>query len=55
MASKGIVEYLYFPLFILPDNELTVYKARYIGEEIAIEKDTLNVIQLKFLRLDKIF
>ena len=44
MASKGIVEYLYFPLFTLPDNELTVYKACYNGEKIVIRKDTLNVI-----------
>ena len=44
MASKGIAECLYFPLFTLPDNELTAYKACYNGEEIVIGKDTLNVI-----------
>ena len=41
--SKDIVEYLYFPLFTLPDNELTVYRAYFYGDEIVIEKDELII------------
>lgn len=43
-ASKGIVEYLYFPLFTLPDNELTVYKAYFNDADIAVDKDELIII-----------
>ena len=44
LSSKGIVEYLYFPIFTLPDNELTVYKACFYGGEIVITKDELIII-----------
>ena len=43
IGSKGVVEYLYFPLFTLPDNELTVYKAYFYGDEIVIDKDELII------------
>ncbi|MBQ8767720.1 MAG: hypothetical protein IJZ16_13065 [Clostridia bacterium] len=43
-ASKGIVEYLYFPLFTLPNNELTVYKAYFNDADIVIDKDELIIV-----------
>lgn len=43
-ASKGIVEYLYFPLFTLPDNELTVYKAYFNDDNIVVDKDELIIV-----------
>lgn len=42
--SRGITEYLYFPVFTLPDNELTVYKACFDGKKTVIAKDILYVI-----------
>ena len=43
-ASKGIVECLYFPIFTLPDNELTVYKAYFNGADVAVDKDELIIV-----------
>ncbi len=43
-ASKGIVECLYFPIFTLPDNELTVYKACFNGADVAVDKDELIIV-----------
>lgn len=43
-ASKGIVEYLYFPLFTLPNNELTVYKAYFNDADISVDKDELIIV-----------
>lgn len=44
IGSKSVVEYLYFPIFTLPDNELTVYKACFYEDEIVIFKDELIII-----------
>lgn len=44
LSSKGIVEYLYFPLFTLPDNELTVYKAYFNNANIVVDKDELIIV-----------
>lgn len=43
-GAKDIVEYLYFPIFTLPDNELNVYKAYFEDEEMIIKKDELVII-----------
>lgn len=43
-VSKGIVECLYFPIFTLPDNELTVYKAYFNGADVAVDKDKLIIV-----------
>jgi len=43
-CAEGIVEHLYFPIYTLPDNELTVYKAYFDKEEIKIVKDDLTVV-----------
>ena len=40
----GIVEYLYFPIFVLPDNELIVYKAYFIDSEIMIVNEKLEIV-----------
>lgn len=44
LNSKDIVEQLYFPLFTLPDNILTVYKAYFDGDETVIKVDELVII-----------
>ena len=43
-ASKEFVEYLYFPLFTQPDNELTAYKAYFKDGEVVVDKDELDII-----------
>jgi hypothetical protein len=43
-VSRGLVEYLYFPLFTLPDNELTVYKAYFNDVDIVVDKEELIIV-----------
>lgn len=42
-CAKEISKCLFFPIFTLPDNELTVYKAYFSNDEIVIEKDELVI------------
>lgn len=42
--AKEISKCLFFPIFTLPDNELTVYKACFSNDEIVIEKDELVIV-----------
>lgn len=44
ISAKDIIQYLYFPVFTLPDNELNVYKAHFEGEKIIINKDKLEIV-----------
>lgn len=43
-CAKEISQCLFFPIFTLPDNELTVYKAYFSNEKIVIEKDELVIV-----------
>lgn len=43
-CAKEISQCLFFPIFTLPDNELTAYKADFLNDEIVIEKDELVII-----------
>lgn len=38
------IEYLYFPLFVLPDREVIVYRAQRNAKEICIKKEELKVV-----------
>ncbi|MBQ4110523.1 MAG: hypothetical protein IJC74_06520 [Clostridia bacterium] len=40
------IEYLYFPIFVMPDCELVCYKAERINEKIEIELDSVDIISL---------
>lgn len=41
---KNDVEYLYFPIYTLPNQVLTVYKARICDNELLIEKEEIDII-----------
>lgn len=43
-SLKGEVEFLYFPIYVLPCNELYVYKAYFKKDEIIICKDELEFV-----------
>lgn len=44
-SAKGICDCLYFPIFTLPDNKLTAYKAYYEQEKIIINKDEVIIVK----------
>lgn len=41
---RGVIDYLYFPVFTMPDNKLNVYKAYFLSDKIIIDKDELSVV-----------
>lgn len=44
ISSKDIIDFLYFPIFTLPNNELNIYKAYFEGEKLIILNDELIII-----------
>ena len=44
-SAKDITQLLYFPVFTLPDHELSVFKAYFTKDQIIIEKDTLEIVE----------
>lgn len=45
LSAEGISEQLYFPVFTLPDNKLTAYKACFEKEDVIIDIDELIVVK----------
>lgn len=43
-SARGITDHLFFPVFTLPDNVLTVYKACFSGSEVVIREDELRIL-----------
>ncbi len=44
LDSADMVKHLYFPIFTLPNNELTVYIAYFEGNDIIIDKDEAVIV-----------
>lgn len=43
-STKGIVDCMYFPIFTLPDQVITAYKAFFEKDELVIIKDELEEV-----------
>lgn len=43
-CAKNISDCLLFPIFTLPDNEMTVYKACFLNDSIIIDKEELSIV-----------